>query len=89
MALGAQKADILRMVLGQGMAMTLIGVTLGLAAAAGLTRFMTFLLYGISPLDPVTFLGIPLLLVLIALAASLVSALRSTRVAPVDALRYE
>jgi predicted permease len=88
MALGAQKADILRMVLGQGMAMTLTGVTLGLAAAAGLTRFMTFLLYGISPLDPLTFLGIPLLLFLMALAASLVPALRSTRVAPADALRY-
>ena len=89
MALGARRGMILRMVLGEGMIMTGTGVALGLLVSAGLTRFATFLLYGISPLDPLTFAAIPALLVLISLAASLSPAVRSMRVAPVEALRYE
>ena len=89
MALGARRGMILRMVLGEGMIMTGTGVALGLLVSAGLTRFATFLLYGISPLDHLTFAAIPALLVLISLAASLSPAVRSMRVAPVEALRYE
>ncbi|MBM3791087.1 MAG: FtsX-like permease family protein [Acidobacteria bacterium] len=89
MALGARTVNILRMVLGQGLGLAAAGVLIGAAAAAGLTRFAAFLLYGITPLDPWTFAGIPLLLVLAAVAASLVPAVRAMRVAPAVALRYE
>ena len=73
----------------EGMTLTLTGTALGLAASAGLTRFTGFLLYGISPLDPWAFLAVPVLLTLVALAAGMVPALRSTRISPVDALRYQ
>jgi predicted permease len=89
MALGAQRTNILRMVLRQALVMTGIGSIIGLIAAAGMTRFASFLLYGISPLDPQIFGAVPLLMTGLALLASLMPSLRATRVTPMEALRYE
>ncbi len=89
LVLGAQRRDVLAMVLHSGMTLTVIGCVLGLAAAVGVTRFLTFLLYGISPLDPVTFIGIPVLLAAVALLACWIPARRAARVDPMVALRYE
>jgi putative ABC transport system permease protein len=89
MALGAQQADVLKLVLGQGMALTLLGVATGLAGAAALTRLLSGLLHGVRPGDPATFLGVPLVFGAVALAASYIPARRATRVDPITALRYE
>jgi predicted permease len=89
MALGAERLDVLRMVLGQGTKMALAGVGIGLAAALGLTRLMTRMLFGVSPRDPITFLGVGAVLALVALAACYLPARRAMRVDPMTALRHE
>jgi putative ABC transport system permease protein len=89
MALGAQSGDVLRMVIGQGMRLTIIGAALGVAAALGLTRALESLLFGISATDPVTFVSVTLLLVIVALVASYIPARRATKVDPLQALRHE
>ena len=89
MALGAKQLDILKMVVGQGMWLSFFGIAFGIAAAIFLTRIMTSLLYGISASDPVTYVGISLLLAIVALLACLIPARRALKVDPIIALRYE
>jgi putative ABC transport system permease protein len=88
-ALGAGHRDILKLVLRQGAILAGSGALLGLLAAAGLTRMIEALLYGVGALDPWTFVALPLALLAIALLASYVPARRATRVDPMIALRYE
>lgn len=86
MALGAKPRDVLRLVVTQGMMQALIGVAIGLGAAFTLTRVMSSLLYGISPLDPSTFAGLSILLLVVALMASYIPARRAARINPIVAL---
>ena len=89
LALGAQPRDVLRMVLGQAAKMAFAGVTVGLVAAVALTRLMSRMLFGVSAHDPLTFLGVSAVLVVVALAACYIPARRAMRVDPMVALRYE
>jgi len=88
-ALGAARRDILRMVVGEGLLLTLMGVAVGLAVALTLTRLLTGLLYGVRPTDPLTFVSLALLVIVVALLAVYIPARRATKVDPMVALRYE
>ena len=89
MALGGRPIDILRLVIGQGMKLTLIGIVLGIAAALALTRSLTSLLIGVSPFDPLTFITLALLFSLVAFVACYLPARRAAKVDPMIALRHE
>jgi len=89
LALGAEPGAIAGMIVKNGLSLAGVGVGIGLAAAFLLTRLMRSLLYGISPSDPTTFLGVPLLLIAMALLASYIPAHRAAKVDPMVALRYE
>jgi predicted permease len=89
LALGAQRGDVLQMVLRQGTRTALVGVAIGIGAALGLTELMRSLLFGVSAQDPATFAGVAVLLILVALLASYIPARRAMRVDPLVALRYE
>ncbi|HEU0254090.1 MAG TPA: ABC transporter permease [Pyrinomonadaceae bacterium] len=88
-ALGAQSRDVLRLIVGQGLGLGLVGVVIGLGAAFLLTRVIKSLLFGVSPTDPLTFIAISVLLLFTALVASLIPARRATKVDPLVALRSE
>src|SRR5215471_11957184 len=89
MALGAQRRDVLRLVLGQGFKMALVGTAVGIVAALGLTRLMASQLFGITAHDPLTFAAVGVVLFLVALLACYLPARRAVRVDPIVALRYE
>jgi putative ABC transport system permease protein len=89
MALGAQPGDVLRLVVRNGARLTMFGLLIGVPAALGLSQLLRGMLFGVSPTDPLTFVGISTLLTAVALLASYIPARRATRVDPVTALRSE
>lgn len=89
MALGATRTDIMRLVVGNGMLLTLVGIAIGVVASFGLTRVMQSFLFGVGATDAVTFVAVSTLLIVVALIANYIPARRATRVNPVIALRYE
>jgi putative ABC transport system permease protein len=89
MALGAQRQDVLKLVLRHGVLLVAFGIGLGVAGALALTRSLSSLLYGVKPTDPLTFVGVALVLISVALMASYIPARRATKVDPMVALRHE
>jgi ABC-type antimicrobial peptide transport system permease subunit len=89
MALGARTSQVLKLILKDGMALALLGVAIGLAAAFGLTRLMTTLLFEVTPTDAATLIVVPLTILVVALVACYIPARRATKVDPLVALRYE
>jgi putative ABC transport system permease protein len=89
MALGANRSDILKLVLGQGLRISLLALAVGLAIALAVTRVIAAMLYGVRPTDPATFGGVSLLLTAVALLASFLPARRAAKVEPLVALHYE
>ena len=89
MALGAQPLDVLRLVIRQGLSLTLAGLVIGIVAGTFVTRVLTDMLFGVTPRDPLTFVGVPALLLLVALLACYIPARRATRIDPLIALRSE
>jgi ABC-type antimicrobial peptide transport system permease subunit len=89
MALGGQRADILRLIVGQGAWLTVIGGAIGIVAALGVTPWIASMLYGVTPRDPLTFVAVAALLAVVSAAACWIPARRATRVDPMVALRYE
>jgi len=89
MALGAGRFDVLLLILGPGLALTLAGAGLGIAGALALIRSMSAMLFGVQPTDPLTFAAVSIVLVLVSLLASYIPARRATKVDPIVALRYE
>jgi putative ABC transport system permease protein len=88
-AIGAGRGQVLKLVLASGIGLALLGIVIGLAAAASLSKLMTTLLHDVKPVDPATFAGVAVVLTAVAIAASLVPAWRATRVDPVRALKAE
>jgi hypothetical protein len=88
-AVGAGSLDVIRLVLGQSVAVTIAGIMLGLAGAAAVTRYLEGLLFGLTPLDPGTFAGVSVLFVIVSMLAAFIPARRATRVDPVVTLRAE
>ena len=88
-ALGAARGDVLHLIVGQGMSLALLGLGIGLVIALAVTRLLKTLLYGLSPVDPLTFVSVALLLALVAAIACYIPARRATKVDPLVALRYE
>jgi putative ABC transport system permease protein len=88
-ALGAKRSHILKLVIGRGVGMAFIGIVLGIVASIGLTRFLAGLLYGVTSVDPATFVAISILLLLVAALACYIPARRATKIDPLTALRYE
>jgi putative ABC transport system permease protein len=88
-ALGAKRSQILKLIIGRGVGMAFVGIVLGLAASFGLTRFIASLLYGVTALDPMVFIGVSILLLTVSVLACYIPARRATKVDPLVALRYE
>src|SRR6185295_16619921 len=89
MALGARTGNVLSLIMKNGLTLVLPGIAIGIAGALALTRFLTTLLFGVTPTDSVTFVVVGIIFFIIAMIASLIPALRGTRVDPLEALRYE
>jgi predicted permease len=89
MALGAQRQDILKLIVKEGVILAVLGIVIGLALAFATTHFVSSFLYGVSPVDPLVFIGVSALLGLVALGASLVPAIMAAKANPVEALSYQ
>lgn len=89
LALGARRADVLRLILAQGVKLMVIGTAIGLLAAFGVSRIFASLVVGVSATDPVTYVVVPVILLLVALMANYVPAFRAMRVSPMPAMRVE
>ena len=89
MALGARPKDVVRLILMQGLLLGLVGIFIGLLVSLALTRVLASQLYGVTSTDPMTFAGISILLLVVALIACSIPALRATKVSPMIAVRYE